>query len=208
MTAAKPPSKPKRALADWEAVERDFRAGILTYSEMALRHGVSKGRISQVAKRDGWTQDLSVKIRAKAEAKLNAATVNAELNAERSASIAETVEIGAQVIVRIKLGQRSSIQRARDLAEKLMLELETETSRKPGAPTEAGEKAPPLMPLAAKVTVLKSLTESMRTLIGLERESFGLDEIPPDSDGAPVARMSDAEMAVRLHHYLEEAKQR
>lgn len=210
MTDANKPAdaKPKRTPTDWEAVERDFRAGILTYAEMAIRHGVSKGRISQVAKRDGWTQDLSKKIRAKAEAKLNAATVNAELNAERAASVAETVEIGAQVIVNIKLAHRSSINKARQMVEKLMAELEAESDRKPKEAKEDGEKDLPLMPLGAKVTVLKSLAESMRTLIGLERESFGLDEIPSDSDGAPVARMSDAELAVRMRYFLEQAKNR
>ena len=36
---------------DWQAIERDYRAGVLSYTEIGALHGVSKGRISLVEKK-------------------------------------------------------------------------------------------------------------------------------------------------------------
>lgn len=52
---------------DWEKIELDYRAGIKTLREIAADHGISHQAINKRAKRDGWSRDLSAKIRAKAE---------------------------------------------------------------------------------------------------------------------------------------------
>jgi len=54
----------KKAI-NWKAVELDFRAGVKSLEQIGLENGVTKGRISQVAKRDGWTRDLKNRIKAK-----------------------------------------------------------------------------------------------------------------------------------------------
>ena len=53
---------------DWEAIERAYRAGLLSIREIASAHEVSHTAINKRAKRDGWERDLSEKIQAKAEA--------------------------------------------------------------------------------------------------------------------------------------------
>ena len=53
---------------DWESIERDYRAGLLSVREMAATYGVSHVAIMKRAKKDGWERDLSAKIKAKAEA--------------------------------------------------------------------------------------------------------------------------------------------
>jgi len=47
---------------DWDLVEAEFRAGVKTLDQIGKDHGITKGRISQVAKAKGWVRDLSAKI--------------------------------------------------------------------------------------------------------------------------------------------------
>lgn len=205
-----------RVTVDWEAVERDFRAGILSYAEMGKIHGVSKGRISQVATKNGWTQDLSAKIKAKAEAKVNAATINAELNDKRSVSTMETIEIGATVLARVKIGHRTDIARSRTLAMRLLEELESQTEQVPElaqlgelmyAPDGKGvdklnELYHKIISLPARTKTMKDLSDTLKTLVCLERQAFGLDdgdgEDPPPPGSVAGRALSDAERAVRL----------
>ena len=56
-------SKPTR---DWEAIERDYRAGVLSLREIAAEHDLTEAAIRKRAKRDGWSRDLSAKIQARA----------------------------------------------------------------------------------------------------------------------------------------------
>lgn len=49
---------------DWERIEADYRAGVLSLREIAAANGITEGAIRKRAKRDGWTRDLGAKIRA------------------------------------------------------------------------------------------------------------------------------------------------
>lgn len=197
---------------DWEAVERDYRAGVMSFAEMGKAHGVSKGRISQVATKRGWEQDLSAKIKAKAEAKVNEATVNAELNAKREATAAETVEIGATVLARVKLSHRTDIARSRTLTMRLLEELEAQTAQVPellqlgelmAKPDDKGvdklnELYHKIIALPSRTKTMKDLGDTLKTLIGLERQAFGLDsELDPQPGGATAAMPAD-ELARRV----------
>ncbi len=51
---------------------------------------------SRYPKKPGWTRDLAAKIRVKAEAKVNAALVNAEVNAQAGVSERQLVEVKAE----------------------------------------------------------------------------------------------------------------
>jgi hypothetical protein len=39
---------------DWAAVERDYRSGVLSLRDMALKHGCSHSTIANHAGRQGW----------------------------------------------------------------------------------------------------------------------------------------------------------
>lgn len=52
--------KPK---IDWEAIEREYRAGQLSIREVARKHGVSDTAIRKEAKAKGWKRDLADKVR-------------------------------------------------------------------------------------------------------------------------------------------------
>jgi len=48
---------------DWDAIERDYRAGVKTLREMSADHHVSHVSIDKHAKKRGWTRDLGEKIK-------------------------------------------------------------------------------------------------------------------------------------------------
>lgn len=200
---------------DWEAVERDYRAGVLTFDEMAQKHGISKGRISQVAKKKAWTRDLSAKIAQKAEEKLNKALLN-DLNEnakqnDPAKQIADeaVVEASAQAIANVVLGHRKQIKTARDLVDSLMAELVHQTGNRDlyqqlgelmASPDDKGvdklaEAYQKVISLAGRIGNLKSLGETMKNLVGLERQAFNVDghrseENPKDEESAPALEVA------------------
>lgn len=185
---AEAPGNDRRTQADWEAIERDYRTGMYSLSELGRLHGVTKGRISQVAKKNAWVQDLSGKIKAKAAQKVNDAAVNAELNTQRKISDAEKVEVGATVMARVLIEHKSNIGRSRNLTIKLLDELEHQTDnmdllRQLGeimfSPDEKGkdrlnEIYHTIISLPERTKTMKALGETLKVLIGLEREAFGI----------------------------------
>jgi hypothetical protein len=60
----------ERRVIDWESIERDYRAGVLTLRAMAAQHGITEGSIRLRAKKEEWPRDLSAKIAAKVKLKL------------------------------------------------------------------------------------------------------------------------------------------
>ena len=59
----------ERKQVDWEGVERDYSAGLLSLREIGDKYGVDESGIRYKAKRNGWVRDLS-KIEQRAEDKL------------------------------------------------------------------------------------------------------------------------------------------
>ncbi len=62
---------------DWEAIERAYRAGLLSIREIASTQGITHGAINKRAKRDGWERDLRAKLQAKADSLVSKRTVTA-----------------------------------------------------------------------------------------------------------------------------------
>lgn len=155
---------------DWEGVEREYRAGQLSLDEIGKMYGISKGRISQKAKAEGWKQDLSNRIKARAEAKLNERLVKEKLNESfTSAPDIERVEAGAEAIASIITEHRGMSKRMRERVSKYEEELST-----------CGEE------LGEKIKMLKSLAETAKIIVNLERQSLGLKESDSgDADKQP-----------------------
>lgn len=142
---------------DWEAVEMQYRSGIRSLKDIGAEFGVSDAGIIKRAKRDGWARDLAAKIQAKAEAKVSASLVSAEVSEMRTLTEKAVVDAGAEAVARVRISQRTDIQRSRKLAMELMEELES----------DSGE-------LPRRVDCMKKLSETLKTLVGLEREAFGI----------------------------------
>lgn len=179
---------------DWEAIETDYRAGIKSLRVMSAEYGVSHVAIKKRADRESWSRDLSAKIKAAAEAKVNSSVVTRAVNTEQKVNEKAVVEANAEVQKNIILGHRTDIARARKLVMSLLNELEGESTDpellsqlgeliQSQAEGDAGQKvADKLMDafrkassLPGRVGTMKALSEAMKNLIPMEREAFGLE---------------------------------
>ncbi len=204
---------------DWQAIERDYRAGVLSYAEIGKLHGVSKGRICQVAKAKGWEQDLKAKIHAKAEAKLNAAAVNASINVFEQVTQQQVIEAGSDRIARVRLEHRQDINRARGLANALMAELEAQTfdgvlmgqlgelMRSPGedGADRLNDIYKKVISTPGRVDTAKKLIETLKSVVSMEREAYGIDSVPVETpaDSISVFLASMKRSALPVVHEVE-----
>jgi hypothetical protein len=114
---------------DWLSIEKHYRAGIRSLADIGAEFGVTKGRISQVAKAKEWPRDLAKAVAAKADAKVNKAALNAELNAKQSKATEHAViEANAELQYRVRMDARADVVRLEILVRRLISELEAETN--------------------------------------------------------------------------------
>ncbi len=52
----------ERKHVDWESVERDYSAGLLSLREIAAKYGTKESTIRSRAEVNEWSRDLAVKI--------------------------------------------------------------------------------------------------------------------------------------------------
>lgn len=202
-TASMSDTAPQPRSIDWNQVEADYRAGIKPLRLIGQEQGVTHGRIAQVAKQRGWERDLKAKIAARAEAKLSKAAVSAELTAARMVTEKQVVEANAEAQMRIRLAHRTDIAAVRNLCMGLFAELEAESQPEQRQALESlGEllRAPDqrgmdklndvyraVISLPERTKTLKALTESLKMLVALEREAFGIASIEPPANAADPA---------------------
>lgn len=206
---------------DWEKIEADYRAGVLSLREIAdANPGVNHVAIARRAKRDGWSRDLSAKIRAKADALVTDQAVTADVTPRRAISEREIIDANAQAIVSVRLSHRKDIQRSRRITMGLLEELEQQTGADNVALLEQmgelmrreddkgqdklNDLYRKIISLPGRAKTMKDLGESLRVLVTLERQAFGLDNAGPDgeSQGGPTKQLTDAERAVRLSRLM------
>ena len=178
---------------DWEKIEADYRAGILSLREIAEAHpGVNHVAITRRAKREGWSRDLSAKIRAKADALVTDQAVTADVTAQRHVSEREIIDANAQAIVSVRLSHRRDIQRSRSITMRLLEELELQSGRENAELLEQlgeimrreddrgqdklNDLYQKIISLPGRAKTMKDLGESLRVLVTLERQAFGLDD--------------------------------
>lgn len=174
---------------DWEPIRAHYCAGIRSLKSIGKEFNISDAGILKRAKRDGWVRNLSARIKAKAEAKVSAAMVSAEVSAERAQTEADIVDANATMQANIIIGHRTDVQKARALTMRLMTELEHQTlfqelyqqlGKMMERPDDHGrdklaELYQKAMSLSSRSSTLKALVDSLKSLVGLEREAFGID---------------------------------
>ncbi|MDQ7996071.1 MAG: hypothetical protein AAGC76_09480 [Luteibacter sp.] len=207
---------------DWERIESDYRAGLLSVREIAAAQGVSHVAIGKRAKRDGWDRDLNARIKAKADALVTSRTVTSEVTAERAVTDRAIVEANAEVIANVRLGHRKDINAARTLAMALLDELthqsgnqdlyeqlaellidSGESEKDNAAATKRWQAFNAAMGLGGRTKIMKDLADTLHKLIGLEREAYGIADAPKKlevtgKDGKPLGarELTDEELAV------------
>lgn len=190
---------------DWERIEQLYRAGVLSLREIAIAcPGSNHMAIARRAKKLGWTQDLAAKIKAKAEDLVTRQLVTESVTADRSVTDRSVIDANAQAIVNVRLGHRTDISRSRRIANKLLDELESLTDEhgtikeliqhlKEGD-YEDGDAMADMLSLTGKIAALpsrsktlKELSETLKTLILLERQAYNLDTLPDGGDSADAS---------------------
>lgn len=181
----------EKKVIDWERIERDYRAGLLSVREIAAARGITHGAINKRAKRDGWDRDLHARIQAKADALVSKREVSTTVSAEQADTDRLIVEANATVVADVRMAHRKDISRSRKLANSLLGELEAMTDNAEsfanlgeilGGADDSQDKLIELyrkvIALPGRSRVLKELSDTLKTLIALERQAYSIDELP------------------------------
>ena len=177
---------------DWDQIELDYRAGVKSLRQIASEQNVSEGAIRKRSKRDDWSRDLSKKIQDKADDLVRKETVRSEVRTKLTISEKDTIDANANVVASVRIAHRKDISRARSISMKLFDELElmvgadnvnllTQLGELLYSPDEQGmDKLNDLymkvINLPNRVKAIKELSDTMKTLVALERQAYGLEE--------------------------------
>lgn len=182
---------------DWEAIERHYRAGLMSLREIAAADGnVTEGAIRKRAKRDLWTRNLAAKIQQKADElvrKEQAYQVREPGTQLTPSTERQEVESSAQVVANVRLSHQGDIGRARRLFQSLLGEIE-DVSTKDGQSLieqlanaidcdddderqkRIRQSIERVCSMTGRVDNAKKLTEMLEKLVRMEREAFGIKD--------------------------------
>lgn len=177
---------------DWEAVEREYRAGLRSLKDIGAEFGVSDAGIIKRAKRDGWVRDRSKKIMAKAEALVSEKEVSAKVSAQTKITERQIVETNALMIANKVISQREDVKRARSIVQKLFAEVEAECDHKEDFANIGELLADPdangrdrlndayraAISLPERIKSAKALADALKVLIELERKVLRISDAP------------------------------
>jgi hypothetical protein len=191
-----------RSQTDWERVEVDYRAGILTLREIGKKVGVSHQAITQKAKREGWDRDLHARIKARAEAlvakrALAAANLPAKVSRVGKATERATVEAAAEELSHVLSGRKAMVERLRATAVKLASEMEGMGANPPILAAlrslaekieDVGVRRDALMQinelelvstLETRISLFAKLMSGAGSLFSIEADAYGLSKEAP-----------------------------
>lgn len=217
-----PATAKAKTSADWDAVERDYRAGLLSVREIAASHGLSHTAINKRAKAHSWARDLQAKILAKADELVSRREVSDTVSKEALATERQIIEANAERIAQVRGEHRADIGRARTLVLSLLGELEAETGdletfRSLGEmmakPDEKGvdklnEAYHKAISMPQRVSSVKALTEALKNLVALEREAYGIAAANQPTDPPPADALPLNEAARRMAYILSAGLQK
>lgn len=206
------------AKPDWEAIESAYRAGVLSVRELAGKYGISHQAISKRAKKDGWERDLKAKVQAKADALVAKREVARQVATESTISERQLIEATAEVIATVRMEHRGDIRRARELTNTLFDELGAQCADVSALeqlgdimfdPDDKGrdrlnEVYQKVISLPSRVKSMKDLSDSLKTLIGLEREAYSIvsgnepERTPEKTDNTDLTTDQAAELYKKM----------
>lgn len=197
--------KPKPAV-DWEAVEKEYRAGVLSVSEIGRRNGVTEGAIRKRAKRDGWERDLTAKVQEKVRTGLVRTEVRGESDGAKSRTERQIVDDAAAAVIALVREHRADLRAGRELATTLLKQLQDVTGNREAIEAaiaehiEAGPQRAAMIravSLPSNVACLRELSNVLKNLIPLERQAFNVDDGgPPDEPDNPEAGKASTDEAL------------
>jgi hypothetical protein len=203
-------------------VEAEYRAGIRALRAIGETHGVSEGWIRKMAKRYGWDRDLKAKIQARADAIIVRRETVRNQRTQNRLSYAPTeheiIEANATTAASVAISQRADIAKAVAVVSGLFDELighaDSEAGRQLAEIVADPESTPDVLRLQfekvlsfpARVASAKALSDSLRTVVELQRKAYGMDADGADENARRP--LSDAELATKMAYFVELGKQR
>lgn len=167
-----------RKNVDWEAIEREYRAGQLSVREIARQFELTEGAIRKRAKLDGWSRPLAAKVREAVRERLVRADGTREGTQERRAADAEIIKAASARGLEVQLSHRRDLEQLhalkRILAGRLSVHLQGDV---PDGPCLGDKESPG--------DLLEKLSRISSRLIPLERQAFSLDD-DAGSNARPV----------------------
>lgn len=193
------------ASPDWEAIESAYRAGLMSIREIASQHGITHGAINKRAKRDGWERDLKAKIKAKADALVSKREVSRQVSTETATNDRILIEANAEVIANVRMEHRGDIRRARNIARSLFSELQAQCADVGAleqlgdlmfSPDDKGQDKlneiyHKVISMPGRVKSMKDLSDTLKTLIGLERQAYDIDGPTGDESSKKLSDLMD-----------------
>lgn len=190
---------------DWEAIESAYRTGVMSIREIASQYEITHQAISKRAKKEGWERDLKAKVKARAENLVAKREVASLVATEKAISERQLIEANAEVIANVRMEHRGDIRRARELTNNLFDELSAECADVPAlrklgelmfSPDDNGrdklnEIYHSIISLPERVKSAKALSETLKNLVGLERQAYGLDDVQPNKTASQLSELMD-----------------
>lgn len=182
----------EKKVIDWEKIELDYRAGVKSLRQIAGEHDIAESGIRRRAKQYEWVRDLAPKIKAKADDIVRRESVRSDVRTEKRISEKQTIDANANEVASVRLAHRKDIQRSRKIAMSLFDELEMMVGQENvkllemlgefmWTPDDKGNDKindlyMKIISMPGRVKSMKDLSDTLRTLIALERQAFGLDD--------------------------------
>jgi predicted GNAT family acetyltransferase len=184
--------------------------------EQATGQKVSHTAISKHFGKKGIARDLKGKVQAKAQAKVAAAAVSTQVATETRAATKPTetaiIEANADLVAHVLLSQRTDIKRNRTLVMTLLGELEESTLHgdklveiaesligyiEPDDVAAQQRKTKMMvaidraLSLGGRIDSMKKLADTLKTLVALEREAYGITAVPDGNKGGTLEDFLD-----------------
>ena len=182
-----------RASIDWDAMEPEWRAGIIPVLQLSKTYGVSRAAIIKHWEKLKIGRDLSAKINQRAEELVTQAVVTQSVTLETRIAETTTVEVNATMIANKIMEQRSDLTRVRQFVHALFEEVREQSEQRfllqrlaemmddPEAGTDKlSEVMRKVISLPSRVDTTKKLVEMIKVLIDKEREVFNIGQTSGD----------------------------
>jgi len=183
---------------DYERIEPGWRAGILSPHQLAAAYTAETGdKVSHTAiikhfRKQGVLRDLKAKIQAKADEIVNRSMVTRPVTPETIAQDNALVEDGGKVLAAVRISHRQDINKAKTILMRMFEELEHQTGLENAellsrlgelmdksdgeAADKLNEVYQKVISLPSRAKTMKDLGDTLRGLIAVDREAYGLDE--------------------------------
>lgn len=185
------------AKTDWESIERDYRAGVLSIREVAKIHDVSDTAIRKKAKAENWQRDLTERVNEKVRTEL----VRSEVRTANPQTEREIVEVAAATVVQVVRGHRGRIRQGNELVELLTQQLIDVAGKRDEFEADieiqtADDKSPEryarlmrAVSLEKHASIAVNLANATKTWIGLERQAFSIRDDIEDGSQTPADKL-------------------